>query len=130
MVVRVPHGGGVRGGLYHSQSIEVLFAHTPGLKVVAPATPYDAKGLILSAIRDDDPVVVLEHKKTYRLVKGEVPDGDYTVPIGKAELKRSGDDLTIITYGLMLHYCLQAADAVAGATTFSPGVCANRTSML
>ena len=113
MVVRVPHGGGVRGGLYHSQSIEVLFAHTPGLKVVAPATPYDAKGLLRSAIRDDDPVIVLEHKKTYRLVKGEVPDGDYTVPIGKAELKRSGDDLTIITYGLMLHYCLQAAEAVA-----------------
>jgi len=78
MTIRVPYGGGVRGGLYHSQSIEVLFAHTPGLTVVAPATPYDAKGLLASAIRSDDPVIVLEHKRTYRLVKGEVPIEDYT----------------------------------------------------
>jgi len=87
MTVRIPYGGGVRGGLYHSQSIEVLFSHTPGLSVVAPATPYDAKGLLATAIRTDDPVVVLEHKRTYRLVKGEVPDEDYTIPIGKAEVK-------------------------------------------
>ena len=113
MTVRVPYGGGVRGGLYHSQSIEVLFAHTPGLSVVAPATPYDAKGLLASAIRSDDPVIVLEHKRTYRLVKGDVPAEDYTIPIGKAEIKRPGTDLTIFTYGLMLHYALQAAEMAA-----------------
>ncbi len=113
LTIRVPYGGGVRGGLYHSQSIEVLFAHTPGLTVVAPATPYDAKGLLASAIRSDDPVIVLEHKRTYRLVKGEVPAGDYTVPIGKAEIKRPGSDMTIVTYGLMLHYALQAAEAAS-----------------
>jgi len=113
MTIRVPYGGGVRGGLYHSQSIEVLFAHTPGLSVVAPATPYDAKGLLATAIRTDDPVIVLEHKRTYRLVKGEVPDAVYTIPIGKAEIKRPGTDMTIITYGLMLHYSLQAAEMAA-----------------
>jgi 2-oxoisovalerate dehydrogenase E1 component beta subunit len=113
MTIRVPYGGGVRGGLYHSQSIEVLFAHTPGLSVVAPATPYDAKGLLATAVRTDDPVIVLEHKRTYRLVKGEVPDEEYTIPIGKAEIKRPGTDLTIITYGLMLHYSLQAAELAA-----------------
>ena len=110
MTVRIPYGGGVRGGLYHSQSIEVLFAHTPGLSVVAPATPYDAKGLLAAAIRADDPVIVLEHKRTYRLVKGDVPKGDYTIPIGNAEIKRPGTDMTIVTYGLMLHYALQAAE--------------------
>ena len=113
LTIRVPYGGGVRGGLYHSQSVEVLFAHTPGLTVVAPATPYDAKGLLASAIRSDDPVIVLEHKRTYRLVKGEVPAGDYTVPIGRAEIKRPGSDMTIVTYGLMLHYALQAAEAAS-----------------
>ncbi len=113
LTVRVPYGGGVRGGLYHSQSIEVLFAHTPGLKVVAPATPYDAQGLLVSAIRDDDPVIFLEHKKTYRLVKGEVPDEEYTEPIGVANVKREGSDITVITYGLMLHYTLQAAQALS-----------------
>ena len=110
MTIRVPYGGGVRGGLYHSQSIEALFAHTPGLYVVAPATPYDAKGLLATAVRTDDPVIVLEHKRTYRLVKGEVPDEEYTIPIGKAEIKRQGTDISIITYGLMLHYSLQAAE--------------------
>ncbi len=113
MVLRVPYGGGVRGGLFHSQSVEVPFAHTPGLKVIAPATPYDAKGLLKSAIRDDDPVVFLEHKRTYRLVRGEVPDEEYTVPIGSAEVKREGADVTVVTYGLMLHYCLEAARTVA-----------------
>jgi 2-oxoisovalerate dehydrogenase E1 component beta subunit len=115
LTVRVPYGGGVRGGLYHSQSIEVLFAHTPGLKVVAPSTPYDAKGLLISAIRDDDPVIFLEHKKTYRLVRGEVPDEPYTEPIGKADVKREGGDITVITYGLMVHYVLQAAEELARA---------------
>ena len=113
LVVRSPYGGGVRGGLYHSQSVEAFFAHTPGLKVVAPATPYDAKGLLKSAVRDDDPVIFLEHKRTYRLVRGEVPDGEYSLPIGKAEVKLEGDDMSVITYGLMLHHCLEAARALA-----------------
>ena len=109
MVVRSPYGGGVRGGLYHSQSPEAYFAHTPGLKVVAPATPYDAKGLLKSAIRDEDPVVFLEHKRTYRLVRGEVPDAEYTLPIGRADVKLEGEHLTVITYGLVLHHCIEAA---------------------
>ncbi|MDA1258047.1 MAG: alpha-ketoacid dehydrogenase subunit beta [Chloroflexi bacterium] len=114
LVLRVPYGGGVRGGLFHSQSVEVAFAHQPGLKVVAPATPYDAKGLLKSAIRDDDPVIFFEHKRTYRLVKGDVPDGEYTVPIGVAEVKRPGSDVTVVSYGLVLHYCLEAAATLAG----------------
>jgi 2-oxoisovalerate dehydrogenase E1 component beta subunit len=113
MVIRAPWGGGVHGALYHSQSIEALFAHVPGLKVVAPGTPVDAKGLLKSAIRDPDPVLYLEHKRTYRLIKGEVPDGDGLVPIGKAEVKRPGKDMSLIAYGLMLHYCLEAADKLA-----------------
>ena len=113
MVIRMPYGGGVRGGLYHSQSVEVVFAHQPGLHVVIPSTPYDAKGLLKSAIRSDNPVVFLEHKRTYRLVRGEVPDGDYTLPIGKADVKREGKDLTVVTYGLMVHYALEAARNVA-----------------
>jgi 2-oxoisovalerate dehydrogenase E1 component beta subunit len=113
MVVRIPYGGGIRGGLFHSQNVEAYFCHTPGLKVIAPATPYDAKGLLKSAIRDDNPVVFLEHKKTYRLVRGEVPDGDYTIPIGPADVKRVGSDVTVVSYGLAMHYCLAAAEAVA-----------------
>ena len=109
LVLRAPHGGGVRGGLYHSQSVEAVFSHVPGLKVITPSTPYDAKGLLKSAIRDNDPVVFLEHKRTYRLVRGEVPDGEYTIPIGKADVKRQGDDISVITYGLMVHHCLEAA---------------------
>jgi 2-oxoisovalerate dehydrogenase E1 component beta subunit len=109
MVLRAPYGGGVRGGLYHSQSPEAYFAHTPGLKVVAPATPYDTKGLLKSAVRDPDPVVFLEHKRTYRLVRGDVPDGEYTLPIGSADVKAEGEDISVITYGLMLHLCLEAA---------------------
>ena len=113
MTVRVPYGGGVRGGLYHSQSIEVLFAHTPGLQVIAPATPWDARGLLRSAIRSNDPTVFLEHKRSYRLVRGEAPDEEYTEPIGKADVKRAGNDVTLVTYGLMLHFSLQAAEMVA-----------------
>ena len=109
LVLRAPQGGGVRGALYHSQSVEAIFAHTPGLKVVTPSTPYDAKGLLKSSIRDDDPVIFLEHKRTYRLVKGEVPDQEYTIPIGKADVKKPGEDISIITYGLMVHHCLEAA---------------------
>ncbi len=109
MVIRTPWGGGVHGALYHSQSIEAFFAHVPGIKVVAPATPYDVAGMLRSAIRDPDPVLFLEHKRTYRLISGEVPDEDYTVPIGPADVKREGANLTVIAYGLMLHVCLEAA---------------------
>ena len=109
MVIRVPWGGGVHGALYHSQSIEAFYGHVPGLKVVTPSTPYDAAGLLRAAIRDPDPVIYLEHKKTYRLIKGDVPNEPFTVPIGKADIKREGDDLTVIAYGLMLHQCLEAA---------------------
>ncbi|MSQ08823.1 MAG: alpha-ketoacid dehydrogenase subunit beta [Dehalococcoidia bacterium] len=112
IVVRIPYGGGVRGGLYHSQSPEVIFAHTPGLRVVAPATPYDAKGMLISALRGDDPVVFFEHKRTYRLVRGEVPADAYMEPCDKAEVKRPGTDLSIFAYGLMLHYALEAARLV------------------
>jgi 2-oxoisovalerate dehydrogenase E1 component beta subunit len=114
MVVRSPYGGQVRGGLFHSQSVEAYFVHTPGLKVVAPSTPYDVKGLLKAAVRDDDPVIFLEHKRTYRSVRGEVPDEDYTLPIGVADVKREGTDLTIVTYGLTVHYSLQAAETLAG----------------
>ncbi|MCH8898203.1 MAG: alpha-ketoacid dehydrogenase subunit beta [Chloroflexi bacterium] len=113
MVVRIPYGGGIRGGLFHSQNVESLFFHTPGLKVVTPATPYDAKGLLKSAIRDNNPVIFLEHKKTYRLVRGEVPEEEYTLPLGTADVKRAGSTLTLVSYGLMLHYCLEAAEAVS-----------------
>ena len=113
MVVRIPYGGGIRGGLFHSQNVESLFFHTPGLKVIAPATPYDAKGLLKSAIRDNNPVICLEHKKTYRLVRGEVPEKEFTLPIGQADIKRPGSNITVVSYGLMLHYCLEAAEIVA-----------------
>ena len=113
MVVRSPYGGGVRGALYHSQSVEAFFTHTPGLTVVTPATPYDAKGLLKSAIRSDDPVIFLEHKRTYRLVRGEVPEEEYTLPIGVADVKLEGSDLSVITYGLMVHHCLEAARTLA-----------------
>jgi len=113
MVIRTPYGGGIHGALYHSQSIEAFFCHMPGLKVVAPATPYDAKGLLKTCIEDPDPVLFLEHKKCYRLIKGEVPEEDYRIPIGKADIKRAGRDMTVITYGLMLHYCLEAAEELA-----------------
>ena len=109
MVIRAPWGGGVHGALYHSQSIEAFYGHVPGLKVVLPSTPYDVKGMLRAAIRDPDPVLFLEHKKTYRLIKGEVPDEEYEVPIGPADVKREGNDLTCIAYGLMLHQSLEAA---------------------
>ena len=113
MVVRTHYGGGVHGALYHSQSIEAFYGHVPGLKVVVPSTPYDVKGMLRAAIRDPDPVLFLEHKKTYRLVKGDVPDEPYEVPIGVAEIKREGTDLTAIAYGLMLHHCLESAERLA-----------------
>lgn len=109
MVVRAPYGGGVHGALYHSQSIEATYGHIPGIKVVVPATPYDAAGMLRAAIADPDPVLFLEHKRTYRLIKGEVPDEPFLVPIGPADVKREGQDVTLVSYGLMLHHCLQAA---------------------
>jgi 2-oxoisovalerate dehydrogenase E1 component beta subunit len=112
MVVRAPYGGGVHGALYHSQSVEAFFTHVPGLKVVIPSTPYDAKGLLRSSIRDDDPVLFFEHKKMYRSVRGDVPAGEYTVPLGRAAVTRAGTQLTVIGYGLMAHYALEAADVV------------------
>src|ERR1041384_3011331 len=113
MVIRAPYGGGIHGALYHSQSVEAFFCHMPGLKVVAPSTPYDAKGLLKASIEDPDPVLFLEHKKCYRLVKGDVPPEDYRIPIGKADIKRAGADMTVIAYGLMLHYSLEAAEELA-----------------
>ena len=110
VVVRMPYGGGIKGGLYHSQSPETHFAHTAGLVVVVPATPYDAKGLLLAALESEDPVIVLEPKRVYRAVRGEVPDEAYTVPIGKAAVVRAGHDLTILAYGAMLHTALEAAE--------------------
>lgn len=110
IVVRAPFGGGVHGALYHSQSVEAMFAGTPGLKIVIPSTPYDAKGLLAAAIADPDPVLYFEHKKAYRLIKGEVPEEHYTIPIGKADVKHEGSDVTVITYGLMVHFTLQAID--------------------
>lgn len=113
ITIRAPFGGGVHGALYHSQSVEALFANQPGLKIVIPSTPYDAKGLLKAAIRDEDPVLFFEHKRAYRLIKGEVPDEDYVLPIGKADVKREGEDITVITYGLCVHFALQAAEKVA-----------------
>jgi 2-oxoisovalerate dehydrogenase E1 component beta subunit len=118
MVVRSPSGGGIHGGPFHSQNPEMWFVRTPGLKVVCPATPYDAKGLIKSAIRDNDPVLFFEHKALYRKIKEDLPAGEYTVPIGKAKIVREGRDLSIITYGAMVWTALEAADTLAkeGAT--------------
>src|SRR6201985_3463465 len=113
MVLRGPCGGGVHGGPFHSQNPEMYFVHTPGMKVVAPATPADAKGLIKSAVRDNNPVLFLEHKFLYRRIKEEVPDSDYAVPIGKARVHREGRDLSIITYAAMVHTAQEAADALA-----------------
>jgi len=109
MVIRGPSGGGVHGGPFHSQNPEMYFVHTPGLKVVAPSTAYDAKGLIKAAIRDEDPVIYLEHKFLYRRVKEELPQDDYTVPIGKAVIRRPGRDLVVLTYGAMVYIAMEAA---------------------
>jgi len=113
MVVRAPSGGGIHGGPFHSQNPEMWFVRTPGLKVVAPATAYDAKGLIKSAIRDNDPVIFFEHKGLYRKVKEELPSEDFTVPIGQAKVVREGTDLTMVTYGAMVWVALEAAGKLA-----------------
>ncbi|EAF6087476.1 alpha-ketoacid dehydrogenase subunit beta [Listeria monocytogenes] len=113
MVIRAPFGGGVHGALYHSQSVEKVFFGQPGLKIVVPSSPYDAKGLLKAAIRDNDPVLFFEHKRAYRLLKAEVPETDYIVPIGEANVVREGDDITVITYGLAVQFAQQAAERLA-----------------
>ncbi|MDX2137972.1 MAG: alpha-ketoacid dehydrogenase subunit beta [Chloroflexota bacterium] len=113
MVIRAPYGGGIGGGLYHSQSVEAYFAHVPGLKIVVPSTPYDAKGLLKSAIHDPNPVIMFEPKKGYRAIKGDVPDGEYTVPIGPARIAREGRDVSVFAYGMMAHYTVEAASRLA-----------------
>jgi 2-oxoisovalerate dehydrogenase E1 component beta subunit len=113
LVVRGPSGGGVHGGPFHSQNPEMYFVHTPGLKVVYPATPYDAKGLLKAAIRDNNPVLFFEHKFLYRRIKEDIPDDDYTVPLGKAVVRREGRDLTIVTYAAMMHTSLEASAELA-----------------
>ncbi|HEY3676750.1 MAG TPA: alpha-ketoacid dehydrogenase subunit beta [Candidatus Tumulicola sp.] len=113
LVIRTPYGGGVRGALSHSVSIEALFYHVPGLKILAPSFPADMKGLLNAAIDDPDPVLFLEHKKTYRLIKGEVPNGHYTIPIGKANVLQEGTQLSVVSYGLYVHWALEAAKQLA-----------------
>ena len=121
VVIRTPYGGGIRGGHYHSQSPEAYFAHTPGLKVVIPSNPYDAKGLLLTALREEDPVIILEPKRVYRASKGEVPEGDYTVPFGQAKIVRPGQGVTVLCYGSMVHTVQEALDK-HGAGDFDPEV--------
>lgn len=113
VVYRAPYGGGVRGGLYHSQTTDKVLAGQPGLRVVTPSNPYDAKGMIKAAIRSDDPVVFYEHKRLYRFLKSEVPEEDYTVPIDKASVVREGTDLTVIGYGMVLNHALESAEELA-----------------
>jgi 2-oxoisovalerate dehydrogenase E1 component beta subunit len=113
LVIRTPVGGGIRGGHYHSQSPEALFIHTPGLKVVCPSNPYDAKGLLLASVRDPDPVLFFEPKRIYRAAKGDVPEDDYTVPLSKAAIVREGSSLTLLAWGAMLYEALEAANQAA-----------------
>ncbi len=110
LVIRTPVGGGIKGGHYHSQSPEALFSHVPGLKVVMPSNPIDAKGLLLSSIRDEDPVIFMEPKRVYRAARGDVPEGDYTIPIGEAKIVREGRQVTILSWGAMVHTCIEAAE--------------------
>jgi pyruvate dehydrogenase E1 component subunit beta len=114
VVIRTPVGGGIKGGHYHSQSPEALFIHTPGLQVICPSNPIDAKGLLISAIRQDDPVIFMEPKRVYRAARGEVPEGEYTVPIGEAKVVREGRGMTVIAWGAMFHEALQAVSGEPG----------------
>jgi 2-oxoisovalerate dehydrogenase E1 component beta subunit len=113
LVIRAPFGGGVHGGPFHSECPEGWFFHSPGLKIVAPSTPYDAKGLLTAAIRDPNPVIYFEHKFLYRRIKAALPEGEIIVPIGKADVKRTGEDISVITYGAMVHVALEAAETLA-----------------
>src|ERR1041384_2238247 len=121
LVIRTPVGGGIKGGHYHSQSPEALFIHVPGLKVVMPSNPVDAKGLLLSSIRADAPVVFMEPKRVYRAAKGDVPEGDYTIPIGQAKVVREGGEVTILSWGAMVHTCVEAAEKGAAGQTGKGG---------
>ncbi len=115
VVIRAPYGGGIGGGLYHSQSVEAFFTHVPGLKVVVPSNPYDAKGFLKSPVRDPNPVLFFEPKKGYRLIRGEVPeDEEILVSLGQAQVTREGSHMCVVAYGMMHHYCLEAAEVVAG----------------
>lgn len=113
LVIRTPYGGGIKGSHYHSQSTEAFFTHTPGLKVVIPSTPYDTKGLLTSALRDPDPILFLEPKRIYRTVRGDVPDEDYSIPIGRAKVVHEGNDVVVFAYGAMLHVAMEAAELAA-----------------
>jgi 2-oxoisovalerate dehydrogenase E1 component beta subunit len=126
VVIRTPYGGGIRGGHYHSQSPEAYFVHTPGLKVVIPSNPYDAKGLLTSAIRGDDPVIFMEPKRVYRAARGDVPEGEYTVELGKAKVVREGSQITVLCYGAMVHTCVEAAQ-LAEKDGFDPEIVDLRT---
>ena len=126
LVVRVPYGGGIHPPEHHSESTEAMLVHTPGLQVVVPATPYDAKGLLISAIRSPDPVIFLEPKRIYRAVRQEIPEESYTVPIGEARLVREGTDVTVIAWGSMMHTVLQAAESL-DASGISPEILDLRT---
>jgi len=129
MVIRMPFGGGIRGGHYHSQSPEAYFVHTAGLKVVVPSNPYDAKGLLISSIRSQDPVIFMEPKRVYRASRGEVPEEDYTVELGKARVARKGSDITILTYGALVHTVVETAEKVQGEENIAVEVIDLRTLM-
>jgi pyruvate dehydrogenase E1 component beta subunit len=124
MVIRTPYGAGIKAPELHSESTEALFCHMPGIKVVVPSTPYNAKGLLISSIRDPDPVVFLESTRLYRLIKEDVPEGDYAIELGKARIVREGDDITVVAWGSMLHRAVQAAEGfnaeVIDLMTLSP----------
>jgi len=127
MVIRAPSGGGIKGGHYHSQSPETYFIHTAGLKVVMPSNPYDAKGLLIASIRDDNPVIFLEPKSLYRAARGEVPEEEYVIELGKAKVVREGKDITIVTYGAMVKVALEAAETAAEEDPISVEVIDMRT---
>jgi len=127
MVIRAPSGGGIKGGHYHSQSPETYFIHTAGLKVVMPSNPYDAKGLLIASIRDDNPVIFLEPKSLYRAARGEVPEEVYVIELGKAKVVREGEDITVVTYGAMVRVALEAAETAAEEDQFSVEVIDMRT---
>ena len=129
MVIRAPYGGGIKGGHYHSQSPEAYFIHTPGLKVVIPSNPYDAKGLLIAAIRDENPVIFMEPKRVYRAARGEVPEGEYTVELGKAQVVREGKDVSMLAYGAMLHTAMEAAEKAETEDKISAEVIDLRTLM-
>ena len=129
VVIRTPYGGGIRGGHYHSQSPEAYFVHTPGLKVVIPSNPYDAKGLLIAAVQDENPVIFMEPKRVYRAARGQVPEGDYSVELGRAKVIKEGSDVTILTYGAMVYPVLEASEVAEMEDSISSEVIDLRTLM-